>query len=158
MTASDIIIREARPGDAPAIASFQLAMARETEGLELNAQTLRQGVEAVFRDPGLGRYFIAEADDRPLASLMITYEWSDWRNGWVWWIQSVYVIPAFRGKGLYSRMYAQLQDRVQAGKDALGLRLYVDQRNVSAIEVYRRLGMDDGHYTMFEWFPADRIG
>jgi GNAT superfamily N-acetyltransferase len=143
--------RDADLSDAPAIIEFQLAMARETEELDLDREILTQGVHALFSDPSLGRYFVAERDEEVAGSLMITYEWSDWRNGMVWWIQSVYVAPAHRRQGIYAGLYAHVRDLVDAEPNVRGIRLYVDRRNTSAQEVYTRLGMDGGHYQVFEW-------
>ncbi len=145
------IYRDASPADANAIIEFQLAMARETEDLELDRATLMRGVHAVFADPTLGRYFVAEEDGLIAASLMITYEWSDWRAGMVWWIQSVYVSPFHRRRGIYAGLYEHV--RAIAGRDEAirGIRLYVDRRNTSAQEVYARLGMNGEHYQVFEW-------
>ncbi len=142
--------REALPADASAIIDFQLAMARETEDLELDRDVLTRGVNAVFADPALGRYYIAESDGRVIASLMITYEWSDWRNGMVWWIQSVYVIPEFRRRGVYAGLYDHVKSMVEQST-VRGIRLYVDKRNTPAQKVYTRLGMNGEHYQVFEW-------
>ena len=142
--------REAVPADASTIIEFQLAMARETEDLELDRGILTAGVNAVFADPALGRYYIAQDDGRVIGSLMITYEWSDWRNGMVWWIQSVYVIPEFRRRGVYAGLYAHVKSMVEQST-VRGIRLYVDKRNVPAQDVYTRLGMNGEHYLVFEW-------
>lgn len=144
-------VRSARPEDAPAISEFQLLMARETEGLELDPETVARGVGAVFADPGRGEYLVAEAAGRIVGCLMITPEWSDWRNGTVLWIQSLYVIPEQRGQGVYRALYEHLQARVQASPDLMGIRLYVDKRNTAAQRVYARLGMTREHYELFEW-------
>jgi GNAT superfamily N-acetyltransferase len=148
---SEIIYREAVPADAPAIIEFQIAMARETEEVELNRAICTDGIKAVFADAALGRYFVAESAGQVIASLLITYEWSDWRNGVVWWIQSVYVTPAARGKGVYAGLYEHIKQLVQADPSVRGLRLYVDKRNTRAQAVYARLGMDGEHYQVFEW-------
>lgn len=147
----EIVTRAATVTDAGPIIEFQLAMARETEGVGLDAPVVTRGVHAVFDEPSRGRYFVAEAEGEVIASLMITYEWSDWRAGNVWWIQSVYVRPAFRRRGVYARMYETVRDA--AGRDASvrGIRLYVDRRNIPAQEVYRRCGMDGEHYLVYEW-------
>jgi GNAT superfamily N-acetyltransferase len=142
--------REAVPADASAIIDFQLAMARETEELELDRSVLTSGVHAVFADPALGRYYVAEEEGRIIGSLMITYEWSDWRNGMVWWIQSVYVIPEFRRRGIYAGLYSHVKSLVEQST-VRGIRLYVDKRNVPAQQVYTRLGMNGEHYLVFEW-------
>ncbi|MBV9497484.1 MAG: GNAT family N-acetyltransferase [Acidobacteria bacterium] len=130
-------------------------MARETEGVELDGPTVDRGVRAVFADEKLGRYYVAAVDDDVVASLLITPEWSDWRNGMVWWIQSVYVRPDFRGKRVYAGLYDFIRARVDADANIRGIRLYVDRTNTSAQEVYRRLGMDGDHYQVFEWMKKN---
>ena len=135
--------------DANAIVDFQQAMARETEEVALDRDVVTRGVQAVFDDPSRGRYFVAVAEGRVVASLLITYEWSDWRNGVVWWIQSVYVVPEFRKRGVYAGLYEHVKQIADAS--VKGIRLYVDRRNTPAQEVYRRLGMNGEHYLVFEW-------
>ena len=147
----EIHTREAVVTDAPAIIAFQQLMARETESIELDEPAVGRGVHAVFGDPSRGRYFVAEAEGRVIASLLITYEWSDWRDGNVWWIQSVYVRPEHRRRGVYARMYEELKGRALAEGSVRGIRLYVDRRNTPAQEVYRRCGMNGDHYLVFEW-------
>jgi ribosomal protein S18 acetylase RimI-like enzyme len=151
----DYPVREALPADIPFLVSFQMAMALETEGLSLDPEVLQKGVEAVFADPAKGKYYVTTADDQPVASLLITPEWSDWRNAWVWWIQSVWVDPAYRNKKLYANMYQMLQQKVLHHPEVRGLRLYVDKSNQNAIGVYGRLGMDGSHYALFEWMPME---
>ena len=148
---SDLQYRDATPDDAGSIVEFQLAMARETEDLELDRNTLALGVDAVFANPPLGRYFVAVSGGEVVGSLMITYEWSDWRNGNVWWIQSVYVTPAYRRRGIYAGLYQHVRAMVEAQPSIRGIRLYVDNRNKPAQEVYARLGMEGEHYRVFEW-------
>lgn len=147
----EIRIREADVTDASDIAAFQRAMARETEEVELDAGVVDRGVRAVFDHPARGRYFVAEEEGRVVASLLITYEWSDWRNGNVWWIQSVYVCPEFRRRGVYARMYEHVKGIVERDPSLRGIRLYVDRRNAPAQDVYRRCGMNGEHYLVFEW-------
>ena len=144
-------VREARPDDAAAIVDFQIRMARETEGMALDLPTVTRGVQAVFDDPAKGQYWVAESDGRVIGSLLTTYEWSDWRNGTVIWIQSVYVPLELRRSGIYRRLYGHLRERVLASPDLMGIRLYVDRRNAAAQGVYERLGMSREHYEMFEW-------
>ena len=151
---TDVRYREGQPSDANDIIDFQIAMARETEDFDLVREITTQGVHAVFANPSHGRYFVAEADGRTIASLMITYEWSDWRNGVVWWIQSVYVIPEFRRRGVYAGLYQHVKAMVEAEPSIRGIRLYVDNRNKPAQEVYARLGMEGEHYRVFEWMKA----
>jgi len=146
--------RQATPDDVSVIVDFQLAMALETEALDLDRDICSAGVQAVFDDPSRGRYFLAQSEGTVVASLMITYEWSDWRNGNVWWIQSVYVRPAFRGQRVYAGLYEHIQRLVQADDAVRGIRLYVDRRNGSAQQVYTRLGMNGEHYQVFEWMKT----
>jgi GNAT superfamily N-acetyltransferase len=144
-------IRPARPEDAAALVDFQIRMARETEALELDRPTVERGVAAVFADPDKGEYWLAEEDSRLLGGLLVTCEWSDWRNGSVLWVQSVYVLPEARGQGVYRRLYEHLKARVASAPDLRGIRLYVDRRNAAAQRVYGRLGMTREHYELFEW-------
>lgn len=148
---TDVLYRPAEERDIPAIIEFQLAMARETEELELDREILTRGVHALFTDPSLGRYFVAEQDGVVAGSLMITFEWSDWRNGMVWWIQSVFVRPESRRRGIYAGLYQHVRTLVDPDPSIRGIRLYVDKRNTAAQEVYRRLGMNGDHYETFEW-------
>ncbi|HEV7506053.1 MAG TPA: GNAT family N-acetyltransferase [Thermoanaerobaculia bacterium] len=147
-------IRPGGTGDAAAIVDFQLRMARETEDLELDRDTVVRGVAAVFADPTKGSYWVAERQDRPgevVGSLLTTFEWSDWRDGTVLWIQSVYVVPEERGRGVYRALYEHLKRRAEDDPALMGIRLYVDRRNAAAQGVYERLGMSREHYEMFEW-------
>jgi len=144
-------IRPARPDEADLLIELQALLARETESLELDPAALGRGVRAVFDDPGLGEYWVAELDGRVAACLLVTREWSDWRNGTVLWIQGVYVLPESRGRGIYRALYEQLRRRVEATPDLKGIRLYVDQRNRRARATYERLGMTPEHYALYEW-------
>jgi len=111
---------------------------------------LRPEVEAVLRDPGKGFYSVAEVDGRVVGQMMVTFEWSDWRNGTFWWLQSVYVQPAFRGQGVYRRIYQQVLDEAKARGEVCGVRLYVSKENRIAQQVYERLGLKPAHYAMYE--------
>ena len=146
-----VTYRDAARNDRDTIVEFQIAMARETEDVTLDRDILTRGVDAVFDDPSLGRYFIASADDQIAGSLLITYEWSDWRNGVVWWIQSVYVSPEYRRQRVYAGLYEHVKRLVESQYNVRGIRLYVDRRNTIAQEVYTRLGMNGEHYQVFEW-------
>ena len=150
----DIQYRDANLRDLLDIVDFQILMARETENIELNRHIVTRGVEAVFEDRNLGRYFIAEADGETAGSLLITPEWSDWRNGVVWWIQSVFVAAEFRRKGIYAGLYAHVRMIAEKNESVKGIRLYVDRRNKAAQDVYRRLGMNGDHYQVFEWMKS----
>ena len=145
-----ITIRKATPDDVPAIISFQQAMASETEGLELPSEVITNGVMAVFRDPNKGQYYVAEDLGRVVASLMITYEWSDWRCGLWWWIQSVYVPPEARRSGVFRALYRHAEARARETPGVCGLRLYVETQNLRAQATYRQLGMRDAHYQVME--------
>ena len=152
-----LTVRPARPEDAATIASFQILMARETEGLELDPATVDRGVRAVFDDPAKGSYWVAEPAGpagRVIASLLTTPEWSDWRAATVLWIQSVYVLPEQRGRGVYRALYEHLRREVESSPALAGIRLYVDRRNTAAQRVYERLGMTREHYEMFEWLKS----
>lgn len=146
-----MLVRIANKEDSSFIVEFQLAMAEETENVKLHRQTVENGVEAVFDDPSKGRYFVAEKNGRIIGSLLTTYEWSDWRNGTVLWIQSVYVLPEFRRKGVYSNMYEHLKNLVRDNKNLKGIRLYADKENKTAHKTYQKLGMSPEHYVTFEW-------
>jgi len=143
--------RDARLSDIEEIVDFQIAMAEETEQLQLDRTICSSGVLAVLENPDLGRYYVGERNSSVVASTLITYEWSDWRNGVVWWIQSVYVLPEARKKGVYAGLYRYLQALAQADSQVRGIRLYVDRRNQEAQKVYSRLGMNGDHYQVFEW-------
>ena len=145
-----IFIRQAVSGDLNKILDFQLKMAEETEGLLLPPEKLRPGIEAALNDKNKGLYFMAETKGEIAGSLMITREWSDWRNAWVAWIQSVYVRPEFRRKGIYSALYRHVKALVEKGEYA-GIRLYVDKTNTAAQKTYSALGMNGEHYRLFEW-------
>ncbi len=144
-------IRLAKIDDSLAIAAFQLKMAIETENLQLEAETVGKGVNAVFEKPGFGQYFVAEKDGQIIASMLTTFEWSDWRNAQVWWLQSVYVIPEFRRQGIFKRMYDFVKILAKNDTNVGGIRLYVDKTNVRAQEVYKAVGMNGEHYQVFEW-------
>lgn len=146
-----IIFRPALKSDAYSIQLFQKAMALETENLKLDLQILEKGVAAVFNNPSLGQYHVCEVDSNVVGSLLLTNEWSDWRNGTVWWLQSLYFKPEVRGQGLFSKMYGYVQAMANDNKDIRGVRLYVDHTNLHAQNIYKKLGMTDNHYKLFEW-------
>lgn len=143
-------IRPARREDAETIARFNVLMARETEHIELDPARVLAGVRAVFDQSGRGWYLVAEAAGAVAGQLMVTYEWSDWRNGVFWWIQSVYVAPEARGQGVYKALYDDLLRRAQADGGVCGIRLYVEKENVRAQGVYERSGMRRTVYDMYE--------
>jgi GNAT superfamily N-acetyltransferase len=145
-----IIIRKANQSDAPFIADFQLKMAWETEKMALDPDVVIKGVKAVFEDPSRGQYYVAEITGRVITSLLITFEWSDWRNCNVWWFQSVYVVPEFRRQGVFRKMYAHIRN-IAEEQDIAGLRLYVETKNERARKTYEALGMSSEHYSFYEW-------
>lgn len=143
-------IREATSRDLDALLEGNAAMAIETEGLHLDRDTLRAGIAALLEGRAPGTYRVCEIDGRVVGQILVTYEWSDWRNRTVWWIQSVYVQPEFRGRGVYRNLYAAVAGAARAA-GAAGLRLYVDARNHRAQAVYAALGMNGDHYRVFEF-------
>jgi ribosomal protein S18 acetylase RimI-like enzyme len=143
-------IRKAKPEDAYVIVDFQQKMAWETEHMTLITEIIDKGVKAVFAVPSRGQYWVAEEKGNIVASLLITYEWSDWRNSCVWWIQSVYVLPGFRRNGIFRSMYLYIKNEAEKN-DIAGLRLYVEMNNSKAQNTYEALGMQSQHYKMYEW-------
>ena len=165
-------MRQARPSDVAIIAEFNVRMALETEQRRLDPARVHAGVAALLSDPAKGTYFLAEArsadsparekispnakaagGDSPCSvagQLLITYEWSDWRNGNFWWLQSVYVAEPFRGKSVFRTLFSHVQEIAKASKDVCGLRLYMDSHNSSARQTYERLGMKQTSYEIFE--------
>jgi len=146
-----ITVRRAKPGDENMIVGFQIRMAKETEQIDLDRDIVNKGVNVVFNSPEKGTYFVAESENKIIASLLITFEWSDWHNGNVYWIHSVYVLPEFRKKGVFKTMYLHLKNIAQKDENIRGLRLYVDKTNTNARKVYEIMGMDGNHYMLFEW-------
>jgi GNAT superfamily N-acetyltransferase len=144
-----ITIRKAILTDAQSIADFQIKMAWETEHMSLVQDTVMKGVKAVFNVPSRGEYYVAEATGKVVASLLITHEWSDWRNCNVWWFQSVYVVPEFRRQGIFRKMYMHVKELSEA-QGVAGLRLYVETRNEKARKTYEALGMSSEHYSFYE--------
>ncbi|MCF7806977.1 MAG: GNAT family N-acetyltransferase [Candidatus Marinimicrobia bacterium] len=133
------------------IAEFNRQMALETETIELKPETIQAGVSAVLKDPTKGFYLVCESESEVVACLMITTEWSDWRNGDIWWLQSVYVHPDHRQKGVFSLLYKHLKEMIREREDIAGLRLYVDEHNQTAIKTYIALGMETSNYQMLEF-------
>ena len=150
MSSSSIAVGRAATEDVAAIAQFNIAMAAETEDLALDPQTVHAGVAAVVSDDRRGFYLVARSDGQAVGSLMITYEWSDWRNGNLWWIQSVYVVPSARKQGIFRLLYNSVISLAKQSGDAAGVRLYVEKDNRGAQEVYRKLGMSETAYRVFE--------
>ena len=152
-------LREARRSDAGVIASHNAAMAEETETKLLDPAIVGPGVEALFGDASLGRYWVAEADGQVIGQLMVTFEWSDWRNGTIWWIQSVYVRPESRRQGVFSALYRHVESLAAAEPGVIGLRLYVENNNTRAQQTYEALGMmKPGYLVMESLFTEARAG
>jgi GNAT superfamily N-acetyltransferase len=143
-------LRAAGIGDLDALVEFNAAMALETESLVLDRSCLRAGVAALLADPSRGRYRVAEADGEVIGALMLTREWSDWRCGDWWWIQSVFVRPDWRRRGVFAALYRSVEAEARADPRVCGLRLYVERENVSAQNTYAALGMAETHYRMYE--------
>ena len=144
-------VRKAALSDHEKIVGFQLAMAKETEGIGLQLEILEAGVKAVLEDPNKGDYYVAEINNEVVASLLTTFEWSDWRNGTILWIQSVYVLPMYRRRGVYRQMYSHIKSMVLRSENLAGIRLYADKSNTPAHKTYENLGMNQDHYITFEW-------
>jgi ribosomal protein S18 acetylase RimI-like enzyme len=147
----NISISKAKISDLDFIVAAQMAMAKETENYLLDLNTLTKGVQAVFDSPSKGEYFMADFNSKRAGMLLTIPEWSDWRNGTVLWIHSVYVLPEFRSQGIYKALYLHLKNMVESSTTYRGLRLYVDKRNLKAQTVYQKLGMDNQHYELYEW-------
>jgi GNAT superfamily N-acetyltransferase len=143
-------IRLATKDDAAALVEFNQAMALETEGKRLDNDALKQGVNSVFAAIDKGFYVVAEDNRKIVGGLMVTFEWSDWRNGWFWWIQSVYIEPKARGKHLYSQLYDFVKGKAADHGNVCGFRLYVERENLGARRVYEKVGMTRSHYEMYE--------
>ncbi len=146
-----MIVRKATIEDVDSIVDFQLLMATETEEILLDINVVTKGVSAVLKDKLKGQYYIAELEGKVVSSLLTTFEWSDWRNGTVLWIQSVYVLQEFRRKGIYRSMYSFIKEEVLNDVNLKGIRLYADKSNYPAQKTYKSLGMSPDHYVTFEW-------
>ena len=147
-----MIVRPATAMDVDRLIEFNLRMAEETEDKQLDSEVLARGVKAALEDPNRAFYLVAEVDGQVAGSLMVTTEWSDWRDGAFWWIQSVYVLPEFRRRGVFRALYDDVRDRARNGESVCGCRLYVEKSNASAQTVYTRLGLKEANYKMFEEF------
>ena len=145
------VVRAEKERDLLFIINSQIQMALETENYVLQYDNIAKGAEAVFSDKHKGVYWVALLDGIPIASLLQTYEWSDWRARTVWWIQSVYVLPQYRGHGVFQKMYHTLKEIVEKDDSLAGLRLYVDKSNEKALAIYHKLGMNSSHYHLCEW-------
>ena len=145
-----MMIRQARLEDANALSEFNQNMAFETEGIKLIPEVISAGVKTMINNPQMGFYLVAEVDGDIQASLMVTTEWSDWRNGLFWWIQSVYVKPDYRRQGLYRQLYERVKSLAENEPGVCGFRLYVEHDNFNAQKTYHALGMDETNYKLFE--------
>jgi GNAT superfamily N-acetyltransferase len=148
-----LVLRSATPADAAVIVEYNRRLAEETEGKRLDPRVLAAGVAAGLADPEKALYFLAEEDGAVLGQMMITREWSDWRNGWMWWIQSVYIRADARRRGVFRTLYQYVADLARSRPDVIGLRLYVKQHNHTAQQTYTRLGMERTGYLVFERSP-----
>ncbi len=148
---SDYIrIRQGTTSDINRIAEFQQALAQESEGKTLDGDLLMKGIQKIFQDEDRGFYVMAESGDQVVGGLMITYEWSDWRNANFWWIQSVYVDYQWRRHGVYRALHGYVHDIAQSREDICGIRLYVERNNTVAQQTYNSLGMSQSHYHLYE--------
>lgn len=156
MNPSPRMIRDATPGDLDAIVEFNARLAWETESKRLDPGVLRDGVARALADPTRLRYWVAEAGGLVVGQAAITREWSDWRGGWLWWLQSVYVHADHRGRGVFKALYARIREQALSEGDVIGIRLYVEDRNERARETYRALGLADAGYSVYEelWLGA----
>ena len=143
-------IRAALPTDTPVLVEFNLRVAMETEGKRLDLGVLTSGVNAVLEDSTRGFYLVAEISGKVVGSLMVTTEWSDWRNGDLWWIQSVYVHPESRKQGVFKALHEETRERAVNSAGVCGCRLYVERDNTSAQAVYARRGFKETNYKLFE--------
>jgi ribosomal protein S18 acetylase RimI-like enzyme len=147
---SNASIRQASMADADNIAAFNIAMALQTEGRALDPDRVGAGVRSLLSDSAKGFYLVCEKDGEVVGQLMVTFEWSDWRNGVFWWIQSVYVKPAHRRQGIYRALYETLKEMAHTTDEVCGIRLYVEHDNATAQKTYRDLGMKEAPYAIHE--------
>jgi GNAT superfamily N-acetyltransferase len=148
-------IRRATLADAEIVTDYNLCLAQESEGKTLDHTTLRAGVAQCLADPAKGVYFLALEGHAIIGQTMITYEWSDWRNGWFWWIQSVYVRADVRGQGVFRALFGHVLAEAKRQGDVIGLRLYVEEQNTAAQAVYAKLGLDRSGYFVLERCPLE---
>jgi GNAT superfamily N-acetyltransferase len=146
-------VRPATPADAETVCDFNRRLAHESEGKALDLATLAPGVAAVLADPHKGRYFVAETDGQLAGQICVTYEFSDWRNGWFWWVQSVYVRPEFRRRGVFRALFRHVEDAARADPGVIGIRLYVERDNTPAHQTYLNVGFAWAGYHVMEKYP-----
>jgi GNAT superfamily N-acetyltransferase len=152
-----VVVRAARIEDAPKIVDFNLRLALETEKKELELTVVTAGVDTILRDPRLGRYFVAVFGEKIVGQMAVTEEWSDWRNGRILWLQSVYVDADYRGQGVFGRLLSYVQ-KVGRAEGVVGLRLYVENHNVRAQQTYQKRGFVDAGYRVLEQLPIPPPG
>lgn len=143
-------IRKGQTSDLQALVNFNQSMALETENLQLNSETLTLGVKTLLAQEDKGFYLVAETEDEIAGSLMVTFEWSDWRAKNYFWIQSVYILPQYRRQGIYGKLYQAVKDLAREQGGAASFRLYVENDNAAAKQTYETLGMEQSHYLMYE--------
>lgn len=150
-----VVIRAAERRDQAVLVAFNLALAWETEQKRLDPATVAAGVEALLNDPQRGFYTVADIGGQVVGQVLVTFEWSDWRNGWFWWLQSVYVHPEFRRRGVFRALVEHLEERAHRDNQVVGLRLYVERENRAAQAVYAALGLEPTTYGVLEkcWKP-----
>ncbi len=148
-----LTIRRATPLDAPVVVEFNRLLAEESEGKTLDLSTLSVGVEKALADPAKAIYFLVEENGTTLGQLSITTEWSDWRNGWLWWIQSVYVRPEARRRGVFRSLYKHVTESAKQAGEVIGIRLYVERENVRAHKTYLGMGMEWTSYLVMQQYP-----
>jgi GNAT superfamily N-acetyltransferase len=158
MNPGPLLVREARLSDCDAIVAFNCALAIETEGKHLDPLVVGRGVDRALRTEDRLRYWVAERDGRILGQSAISREWSDWRCGWIWWLQSVYVADEARGLGVFRALHAHIRDAARQTPEVIGLRLYVEHENHRAQKTYEALGMTPGGYLVFEELWPERYG
>jgi GNAT superfamily N-acetyltransferase len=151
-----IEIRQAARADVDIIAEFNIALCRETEGRELDRATVREGVRRFVSEPARGRYFVATLDGKVVGQTAHTFEWSDWRNGEIWWIQSVYVDSQHRSQGVFRALFTHIKRLAEEDADCCGIRLYMERDNESARQSYQRLGFSEAGYEVFEFLFGAR--
>jgi ribosomal protein S18 acetylase RimI-like enzyme len=145
-----VYVRAAETTDEHFIVASNCRLAWETEHKQLDRPTVTLGVRTALADPSKARYFIACAGEQPVGQIMHTWEWSDWRNGDLWWLQSVYVVPEYRGRGVFRLLFEHVRDLARANPGVVGIRLYVEHHNTAAQAVYRKLGMVEAGYEVLE--------
>jgi ribosomal protein S18 acetylase RimI-like enzyme len=146
----NIHIRYGDLKDVEILCSFGIALAEETENKQLKSEVVSKGIRNHITDRDKGFYLVAECEDKTAGALMITLEWSDWRNGFFWWIQSVYVLPEFRRQGIFRKLYDKVKSLAEQEADVCGIRLYVDKDNQPALQTYKAMGMQETNYLLYE--------